>query len=141
MRPLKFFKREGHDPAPSKWAYRWERLWLRPGFRKLVRVFAPMGLACALGIAGTQAAGLKSMFGTMCKPLHAGKAARNGLMAATLAERGFTSRDDVLDCAQGFTDTQTATFQPVPYPRHALQIPPGLLWHPRHHRSLPRHCG
>ncbi len=68
--------------------------------------------ACALGIAGTQAAGLKSMFGTMCKPLHAGKAARNGLMAATLAERGFTSRDDVLDCAQGFTDTQTATFQP-----------------------------
>ena len=36
----------------------------------------------ALGIAGTQAAGLKSMFGTMCKPLHAGKAAMNGLMAA-----------------------------------------------------------
>src|SRR5450432_2815755 len=29
--------------------------------------------ATALGIAGTQAAGLKSMFGTMCKPLHAGK--------------------------------------------------------------------
>src|ERR1700735_5534875 len=29
--------------------------------------------AVALGIAGTQAAGLKSMFGTMCKPLHAGK--------------------------------------------------------------------
>ena len=68
--------------------------------------------ARALGIAGTQAAGLKSMFGTMCKPLHAGKAARNGLMAATLAERGFTSRDDVLDCLQGFTDTQTETFRP-----------------------------
>ena len=68
--------------------------------------------ARALGIAGTQAAGLKSMFGTMCKPLHAGKAAQNGLMAATLAERGFTSRDDVLDCVQGFTDTQTETFRP-----------------------------
>ncbi len=68
--------------------------------------------ARAFGIAGTQAAGLKSMFGTMCKPLHAGKAARNGLMAATLAERGFTSRDDVLDCVQGFTDTQTETFRP-----------------------------
>ncbi len=68
--------------------------------------------ACALGIAGTQAAGLKSMFGTMCKPFHAGKAAQNGLMAATLAERGFTSRDDVLDCVQGFTDTQTETFRP-----------------------------
>ncbi len=68
--------------------------------------------ACALGIAGTQAAGLKSMFGTMCKPLHAGKAAQNGLVAATLAARGFTSRDDVLDCVQGFTDTQTETFRP-----------------------------
>ena len=40
-------------------------------------------MAQAFGIAGTQAAGLKSMFGTMCKPLHAGKAAQNGLCAAT----------------------------------------------------------
>ncbi len=68
--------------------------------------------ARAFGIAGTQAAGLKSMFGTMCKPLHAGKAARNGLTAATLAARGFTSRDDVFDCVQGFADTQTETFRP-----------------------------
>lgn len=64
-------------------------------------------MARALGIAGTQAAGLKSMFGTMCKPLHAGKAAHNGLMAANLAKRGFSSRHDVLDCAQGFTATQS----------------------------------
>ena len=35
----------------------------------------------ALGIAGTQSAGLKSQFGTMCKPFHAGKAAQNGLLA------------------------------------------------------------
>lgn len=63
-------------------------------------------MARAFGIAGTQAAGLKSMFGTMCKPLHAGKAAQNGLMAASLAKRGFSSRDDVLDCAQGFVATQ-----------------------------------
>src|SRR5215203_7194419 len=45
----------------------------------------------ALAIAGTQAGGLKAMFGTMCKPLHAGKAAANGLLAATLAARGFTA--------------------------------------------------
>ena len=37
--------------------------------------------ATALGIAATQAAALKSMFGTMCKPLHAGKAAANGQYA------------------------------------------------------------
>ncbi len=64
-------------------------------------------MARAFGIAGTQAAGLKSMFGTMCKPLHAGKAAQNGLLAATLAKRGFSSRSDVLDCAQGFVATQS----------------------------------
>jgi 2-methylcitrate dehydratase PrpD len=72
----------------------------------------------AMGIAGTQAAGLKSMFGTMCKPLHAGKAAENGLLAATLAARGFSSNPDVLDVAQGFTATQTAT----PHPERALAV-------------------
>ena len=41
----------------------------------------------AMGIAATQAAGLKSNFGTMSKPLHAGKAASNGLLAASLAAR------------------------------------------------------
>ena len=39
-------------------------------------------------VAATQAAGLKSNFGTMCKPLHAGKASYHGLMAAKLAARG-----------------------------------------------------
>lgn len=80
--------------------------------------------AAALGIAGTQAAGLKSMFGTMCKPLHAGKAAQNGLFAASLAARGFTSRDDVLECAQGFADAESPDFRP----KAALADPPGG-WH------------
>lgn len=68
--------------------------------------------AKALGIAGTSAAGLKSMFGTMCKPMHPGRAAQNGMMAARLAARGFTTRDDVLDCEQGFADTQAEMFRP-----------------------------
>jgi len=76
--------------------------------------------AVALGIAGTQAAGLKSMFGTMCKPLHAGKASYHGLLAAKLAQRGFTSRDDVLECAQGFASTHGPDF----YPERALAPPP-----------------
>src|SRR3954471_24317192 len=58
--------------------------------------------ATALGIAGTQAAGLKSMFGTMGKPLHAGKASANGLLAARLASRGFTANPAVLETEQGF---------------------------------------
>lgn len=70
--------------------------------------------AMALGTAATQAAGLKSMFGTMCKPLHAGKAAMNGLMAARWAAQGFTSRADALECAQGFGKTQSTEFRGLP---------------------------
>jgi 2-methylcitrate dehydratase PrpD len=76
--------------------------------------------AMALGIAGTQAAGLKSMFGTMCKPLHAGKAAYHGLMAAKLAARGFTSRTDVIECGQGFARTHSPDF----HPERAMETPP-----------------
>src|SRR5271166_4766671 len=68
--------------------------------------------AMALGIAGTQAAGLKSQFGTMCKPFHAGKAAQNGLLAARLAARGFSSRADIVECVQGFAPTQGPDFSP-----------------------------
>ena len=63
-------------------------------------------MVMALGLAGTQAAGLKSMFGTMAKPFHAGKAASNGVLAARLAKAGFTAGEDVLDAPQGFLDTQ-----------------------------------
>ena len=67
----------------------------------------PEATSRALGLAGTQAAGLKAMFGTMAKPFHAGKAAANGVMAATLAARGFEARPDVLETDQGFFSTQT----------------------------------
>ena len=77
--------------------------------------------AHAMGIAGTQAAGLKSVFGTMCKPLHAGRAAAIGLQAARLAQRGFTSNPDILDVEQGFVATQSTT----PDPAAALADPPG----------------
>lgn len=70
--------------------------------------------AMALGLAATQAAGLKSMFGTMAKPLHAGKAAMNGMLAARWAARGFTSRDDALECPQGFGATQSTEFRALP---------------------------
>src|SRR3954447_20374709 len=77
--------------------------------------------ACALGIAGTQAAGLKSQFGTMCKPFHAGKASHNGLLAARLAARGFSSRPDMVECEQGFALTHGPDF----HPEKALAEPPG----------------
>jgi 2-methylcitrate dehydratase PrpD len=80
--------------------------------------------AAALGIAGTEAAGLKSQFGTMCKPFHAGKAAHNGLLAARLAARGFSSRTDLIECVQGFAATHGPDFAPA-----AALAEPAQGWH------------
>jgi 2-methylcitrate dehydratase PrpD len=90
------------------------------GCARLLRLDADR-TAMALGIAATQAAGLKSMFGTMCKPLHAGRTAENGLLAARLAARGFSSRPDAIECAQGFAATHGPDF----HPEAALADPPG----------------
>ena len=68
----------------------------------------------ALGLAATQAAGLKCMFGTMAKPLHAGKAAMNGLWAARLAQQGFTAAADGIEGAQGFAATQCTGLREAP---------------------------
>ena len=62
-------------------------------------------LAHALGIAATQAAGLEESFGTMSKPLHPGKAAMNGLLAALLAREGYTGSTAVLDGPHGLPAT------------------------------------
>lgn len=52
----------------------------------------------ALGLAATQAAGLRSQFGSAAKPLHAGLAARNAVNAALLAQAGFIGQSEgVLD--------------------------------------------
>ena len=58
----------------------------------------------ALGLAGTQASGLKISFGTMCKPYHAGKASQGGLISALLAADGFTSAPDIIEGKSGFID-------------------------------------
>lgn len=56
----------------------------------------------ALGIAASSASGLKENFGTMVKPLHAGLAARAGVMAALLAKGGMTASTKAIDGPQGF---------------------------------------
>ena len=58
-------------------------------------------LAWALGIAATQAAGLREMAGTMAKCFVHGRAAQNGLLAALLAERGYTSSDRAIEAPRG----------------------------------------
>jgi len=56
----------------------------------------------AIAIAASEASGLKENFGTMVKPLHAGLAARNAILAARLAAAGLTASAHALDGAQGF---------------------------------------
>ena len=61
-------------------------------------------LVWALGIAATQASGLREMFGSMCKPLHPGLAARNGMVAALLARENFTSTTQGIEGRRGFAN-------------------------------------
>jgi 2-methylcitrate dehydratase PrpD len=56
----------------------------------------------ALGIASTQAAGVRTMFGTYAKPIHAGKAASNGMLSALLAKQGMTGPPDPLEAPKGY---------------------------------------
>ena len=55
-----------------------------------------------IGISASLAGGFSSNFGTMTKPLHAGQAARSGLMAALLGQRGFTANPAALEGTNGY---------------------------------------
>jgi 2-methylcitrate dehydratase PrpD len=58
--------------------------------------------ARCLAVAASEASGVKGNFGTDAKPLHAGLAARNGIVAALLANSGLTASNRALDGPQGF---------------------------------------
>ena len=64
----------------------------------------------AIGLAATQAAGLREMFGSMAKALHPGRAAQNGYGAALLAQAGFTAGEHGLEGARGFAAVQAAKY-------------------------------
>ena len=67
----------------------------------------------ALSLATSFASGAKRQFGTMAKPLHAGLAAKNGIMAAVLAESGVSAATDAYEGERGFV----ALFAGVPRER------------------------
>ena len=58
----------------------------------------------ALGLAATQPVGLQEMFGSMTKSFHPGRAAQNGLTAALLASKNFTSSEQSLEAKYGWTN-------------------------------------
>jgi 2-methylcitrate dehydratase PrpD len=56
------------------------------------------------------ASGLRENFGTMTKPLHAGRSAENGVTAAQLAKAGFTSAHNILEAKRGFFNAMAGGF-------------------------------
>lgn len=77
----------------------------------------------ALALAATQAAGLKSMFGSMAKPLHAGKAAQVGLLSSLLAWEGFLASPKGIEGAQGFLETHTSTLSALRFDQAFVEMP------------------
>ncbi|MGH7846673.1 MAG: MmgE/PrpD family protein [Candidatus Binatia bacterium] len=70
----------------------------------LILGLSPEQMRVAFGIAANGAAGLRANMGTMAKALVSGNAARTGVMAATLAQRGFTAEKSILESRQGLAN-------------------------------------
>jgi 2-methylcitrate dehydratase PrpD len=58
----------------------------------------------ALGLAAAQPVGLREMFGSMTKSFHPGRAAQNGLTAALLASKNYTSSDQGIEAKSGWAN-------------------------------------
>ena len=82
-------------------------------------------IAMALGIAASEASGVRRNFGTMTKPFHAGNAARGGVLAAELASAGFTSDLTAFEGEFGWARTLNARSVPK---AEELQATLGKPW-------------
>jgi 2-methylcitrate dehydratase PrpD len=87
--------------SPAHYDHGWHITGTCGVFGAAVAASALLGLdaettARALSLAATMTAGHREAFGTMTKPLHAGKAAANGVLAARLAAAGLTGPADPL---------------------------------------------
>jgi len=58
----------------------------------------------ALSLATSMAAGLKRQFGSLAKPVHAGLAAKNGVIAAAMAAQGVSAAKNIFTGPRGFLD-------------------------------------
>ena len=90
----------------------------------------------ALGTGATQSAGMKVVYGSMGKSLHAGKAAMDGLLSGFLARDGFTSAIEPIEGHRGFLHV----FSPDPVPERAIE---GLgdVWYLPRDGFKPYACG
>ena len=70
------------------------------------------GVVRAMGTAGTQAAGVREAFGTMTKPMHAGRAAQAGVVSTLLSKHGFTSAPAILEGRRGVFEVMSSGREP-----------------------------
>ena len=97
---------------------------------------SPEQTLAALGTGATQAAGMKVVYGSMGKSLHAGKAAMDGLLSGFLARDGFTSSTEPIEGHRGFLHL----FSPNPAPERAIESL-GDTWYLRRDGFKPYACG
>ena len=97
---------------------------------------SPEQTLAALGTGATQSAGMKVVYGSMGKSLHAGKAAMDGLLSGFLARDGFTSATEPIEGHRGFLHL----FSPDPSPERAVE---GLgdVWYLPRDGFKPYACG
>jgi 2-methylcitrate dehydratase PrpD len=97
---------------------------------------SPEQTLAALGTGATQSAGMKVVYGSMGKSLHAGKAAMDGLLSGFLARDGFTSATEPIEGHRGFLHL----FSPDPSPERAIE---GLgdVWYLPRDGFKPYACG
>src|SRR5205823_2987148 len=93
-------------------------------------------MANALSTAAAQAAGLREMFGSMSKSLHAGKAASNGMYSALLARRGWLSTREGLEGRRGYWAVLSSRSDPS-----VATTELGERWELRQNGQKPYACG
>jgi 2-methylcitrate dehydratase PrpD len=95
--------------TPAKGNFAWSQTGITAGIGAAVAAgklldLDPRRMRHAIGIALSQAAGFRAMFGSMCSSFMTAHGAQTGLRAAILAEKGFTSSDAALEGPYGFLD-------------------------------------
>jgi len=106
--------RVGNAVYPSHYDVGWHMTGTIGGFGAAAAVGRLLGLSVqqmvwALGLAATQSAGLREMFGSMGKAFHPGRSAQNGYASALLAHAGFTSGERGIEGPRGFAHVMAAS--------------------------------
>ncbi|KAK5676046.1 hypothetical protein LTS10_011335 [Elasticomyces elasticus] len=95
-------------------------------------------MAHAIGIAAVQVVGLREMFGSDTKSFHPGRAAQSGLLAALLAEKGYTSSEQALEAKRGWANVVAGGGTPELH-KYLSQL--GQIWEIEANAFKPFPCG